>query len=216
MPPSLSPAIGTPAPRAASSSPSTSERVLAASESKKPGFWISRKVARPHAVATGLPDKVPAWYTGPSGASSSITARLAPKAASGMPPPITLPNTLMSGSKPGIALAYRLCAPPSATRKPVITSSNTSSAPCRVHSSRKRFMNGTPARTKFMLPAIGSIITQAIASPCNANASSSCAALLYSSTSVWCTTSAGTPALVGLPKVARPEPAFTSSESAWP
>ena len=29
-------------------------------------------------------------------------------------------------------------------------------------------------------------------------------------------TSAGTPALVGLPKVARPEPALTSSASAWP
>ena len=27
-------------------------------------------------------------------------------------------------------------------------------------------MNGTLARTKFMLPAIGSIITQAISSPC--------------------------------------------------
>jgi glutamate-1-semialdehyde aminotransferase len=26
----------------------------------------------------------------------------------------------------------------------------------------------------------------------------------------------GTPALVGLPKVARPEPAFTSKASAWP
>ena len=68
----------------------------------------------------------------------------------------------MSGSKPGISFAYRLCAPPSATRKPVITSSNTSSAPCCVHSSRSVFMKGTLARTKFMLPAIGSIITQAM------------------------------------------------------
>ena len=53
-----------------------------------------------------------------------------------------------------------------------MTSSNTRSAPCAVHSSRSRFMNGTVARTKFMLPAIGSIITQAISSPCSANAAS--------------------------------------------
>ena len=77
-------------------------------------------------------------------------------------------------------------------------------------------MKGTLARTKFMLPAIGSIIRQAMSLPCRAKASSSCATLLYSSTSVCCTTSAGTPALVGLPKVASPEPAFTSSASAWP
>ena len=77
-------------------------------------------------------------------------------------------------------------------------------------------MKGTLARTKFMLPAIGSIITQAISWPCMAKASSSCATLLYSSTSVCCTTSGGTPALVGWPKVARPEPALTSSASAWP
>ena len=77
-------------------------------------------------------------------------------------------------------------------------------------------MKGTLARTKFMLPAIGSIITQAIFAPCRANASSSWARLLYSRTSVCCTTSAGTPALVGWPKVARPEPALTSRASAWP
>jgi hypothetical protein len=33
---------------------------------------------------------------------------------------------------------------------------------------------------------------------------------------VCCTTSGGTPAEVGWPKVARPEPALTSSASAWP
>jgi len=79
--------------------------VFAASAAWKPGLRISRSVASPQAVATGLPDSVPAWYTGPSGASCSITARWPPKAASGMPPPITLPNTLRSGAKPGISLA---------------------------------------------------------------------------------------------------------------
>ena len=79
-----------------------------------------------------------------------------------------------------------------------------------------RLTNGTWARTKFMLPAIGSIITQAISEPWVANTSSIWARLLYSSTRVCCTTSGGTPALVGKPKVARPEPALTSSASAWP
>ena len=77
-------------------------------------------------------------------------------------------------------------------------------------------MKGRLARTKFMLPAIGSMITQARSSPWRAKASSSWATLLYSRTSVCCTTSGGTPALVGWPKVAKPEPAFTSSASAWP
>ena len=47
--------------RQAAVRPSTSERVLADRASKKPGFWISFSVARPQAVATGLPDSVPAW-----------------------------------------------------------------------------------------------------------------------------------------------------------
>ena len=77
-------------------------------------------------------------------------------------------------------------------------------------------MNGTLARTKFMLPAIGSIIRQAVLLPCKTKASSSWAMWLYSSTSVSLTTSGGTPALVGLPKVVRPEPALTSRASEWP
>ena len=77
-------------------------------------------------------------------------------------------------------------------------------------------MKGRLARTKFMLPAIGSIITQASSLPWASNAASNWAMWLYSSTSVCCTTSGGTPALVGWPKVARPDPALTSSASAWP
>jgi hypothetical protein len=61
MPPSLSALKGTPFSAATALRPSTSWRVLADSASKKPGFWISRSVARPQAVATGLPDSVPAW-----------------------------------------------------------------------------------------------------------------------------------------------------------
>ena len=61
IPPSLSPRIATPAASAAARRPATSERVRAASASKKPGRAISRSVARPQAVATGLPESVPAW-----------------------------------------------------------------------------------------------------------------------------------------------------------
>ena len=145
-----------------------------------------------------------------------MISRGPPNAASGMPPPITLPSTVISGLKLGISLAYTLCALPKATRKPVMTSSNTSNAPYWVQSSRQRFINGTLARTKFILPAMGSIINRASSLPCRANASSSWGILLYSNTKVCCTTSGGTPALVGLPNVARPEPAFTNSASAWP
>ena len=75
---------------------------------------------------------------------------------------------LEPGDRPGVE-ALRAA---EADAKPVITSSKTSSAPCSVQSSRRRLMNGTRARTKFMLPAIGSITTQAIFAAVQANASS--------------------------------------------
>ena len=60
MPPSQSATKGTPASRAARVKPSIRLRVLKDSLSKKPGCWISFSVAKPQAVATGLPDSVPA------------------------------------------------------------------------------------------------------------------------------------------------------------
>jgi hypothetical protein len=71
-------------------------------------------------------------------------------------------------------MSYSDCAPPSATRKPVMTSSKASSAPCCVHNRRMVCRNSGVARTRFMLPATGSTITQAMSSPCCRNASSSC------------------------------------------
>ena len=71
MPPSLSPTSGTPASFAAPVKPSTSCRVLADRDSKKPGLVISFNVASPQAVATGLPLSVPAWYIGPEGPPSA-------------------------------------------------------------------------------------------------------------------------------------------------
>ena len=60
-----------------------------------------------------------------------MTSARPPNAASGRPPPTILPRIVRSGRTPN-----RSCAPPRATRKPVITSSKTSSAPDASHSCR--------------------------------------------------------------------------------
>ena len=56
------------------------------------------------------------------------------------------------------------CAPPRATRKPVMTSSNTSSAPTRSHSARRPARNPGSGGTRPMLAAIGSTMTHAVRS----------------------------------------------------
>ena len=54
-------ATAAPSAAAAAFKPSTKDWVRALRPSKKPGLRISRSVAKPQAVATGLPLKVPAW-----------------------------------------------------------------------------------------------------------------------------------------------------------
>ena len=71
----------------------------------------SSSAASPAAVASGLPASVPAWNTGPSGDSVSITSRRPPTAPIGRPPPITLPNVVRSG-----VTSYFAWAPPGAER----------------------------------------------------------------------------------------------------
>ena len=66
---------------------------------------------------------MPPWTTRFS-ASHRISSREPPKAATAIPPPSTLPSTVMSGVTP-----KRCWAPPGARRKPVITSSKITSAP---------------------------------------------------------------------------------------
>ena len=61
-----------------------------------------------------------------------MTSARPPKAPTCRPPPMTLPKHDRSGVTP-----KRSCAPPRASRKPVITSSKTSSAPTRSHSARR-------------------------------------------------------------------------------
>ena len=69
--------------------------------------------ARPAAVASGFPDSVPAWYTGPTGRQVlHHVAAAAEGAASGRPPPITLPKHHRSGRTPNAR------APPQAEAEP--------------------------------------------------------------------------------------------------
>ncbi len=67
-----------------------------------------------------------------------------------------------------------------------------------------------------MLPATGSTMTQAMRRACFSNSALICVESLNCATRVCDALSAGTPAELGWPKVSAPEPALTSSESAWP
>ena len=96
-----------------------------------------------------------------------MTSARPPKAAAGSPPLITLPKVNRSASTPS-----RPYQPAGLTRKPVMTSSRISSAPCAAVSSRSRALKPGSGATTPMLAAAASVITQAIWSPYAENASS--------------------------------------------
>ena len=79
-----------------------------------------------------------------------MTSARPPNAASGSPPPTILPSTVRSGVTPN-----RSCAPPRATRKPVITSSKTSSAPARVAEQAQRLEEPGRRRHAAHVPGDG-------------------------------------------------------------
>ena len=164
----------------------------------------SPSAARPAAVASGLPASVPAWNTAPNGDKVSIRSCRPPTAPMGRPPPITLPKVVRSGRTP-----YTPCAPPAPRRNPVITSSNTNSAPTRSHSARRPSRNPGFGATTPMLAATGSTNTAA-------TRSSSSGTSLYGTTSVLATALAGTPAVPGRPRVATPLPPAANSASVAP
>ena len=64
------------------------------------------------------------------------------------------------------------------TRKPVITSSITSSAPCRAVISRSAWLKPGSGGTAPMLPAAASVMTQAISEPSSSKAASTAATSL--------------------------------------
>ena len=116
--------MGTPASAAAWRMPSVRRSARATNVSHTPGSRRTRRVAMPALMASGLPERVPAWYMAPTGATCSMISREPAYAPTGSPPPMTLPRVVMSGRT-----LYSACAPPRWTRKPVITSSKMSSAP---------------------------------------------------------------------------------------
>src|SRR6266545_548054 len=109
-----------------------------------------------------------------------------------------------------------ILAPPRATRKPVITSSNTNNAPDASQSSRSTRRNPGTGGTTPMFPATGSTTMHARPSPYCATAPAAASTSLYGATIVWAVTDCGTPSDVGMPSVATPEPASASRASTWP
>ena len=97
-----------------------------------------------------------------------------------------------------------------------MTSSKTSSAPQSSQASRSPSRKPGAGGTQPMLPGTGSTITQASSSPQRSITSRTLARSLNGAVSVSAVVAGGTPGEAGMPSVARPEPASTSSASAWP
>ncbi len=128
---------------------------------------------------------------------------------------MTLPKVSRSGAQPSCA-ASRPYQPAFDTRKPVITSSETNSAPFSRQSRARPPLKPGSGGTTPMLPGEASVITQAISPGWARKAASTAARSLYGSTMVSPAWAPVTPGVSGSPKVARPEPAAASSASTWP
>ncbi len=68
----------------------------------------------------------------------------------------------------------------------------------------------------FILPAMGSTMTQAMSAPNSPKAWPTASASLNGRVIVCAASSDGTPGELGTPSVSAPEPALISSESEWP
>ena len=88
-----------------------------------------------------------------------MTSARPPKAAAGKPPPMTLPKVMRSGATSTPSWPHQPARP---TRKPVMTSSETSSAPCSAVTRRSASVKPGSGGTTPMLPAAASVMTQAI------------------------------------------------------
>src|SRR5271170_6273377 len=73
---------GTPAAVSAEAASSATAAAEASTRAYTSGVQ-ARRVASPAATASGLPDSVPAWYTGPAGASRDMISARPPNAAAG-------------------------------------------------------------------------------------------------------------------------------------
>ncbi len=153
-------------------------------------------------MARGFPERVPAWYMGPRGATMLIISFLPPNAPTGSPPPIIFPRHVISGVTP-----YLSCAPPMPSLKPVMTSSKMRSEP----ESRVIFLspsrNPSAGGTTPILAATGSSITAAILSRYLSYSPLTEPRSLKLASSVFSVNDSGTPGLLGVPNVVAPDPA---------
>ena len=92
----------------------------------------SVSVASAAAITSGLPLKVPYWWTVPS-ATTAASSSVIPIAPPGKPPQVAFASVMMSGVTP-----KRCVAPPGEIVAPVLTSSKISLTPCSAVSSRTR------------------------------------------------------------------------------
>ena len=213
MPPSQSPLNGTSAARA---SPEAGDEIarVADSDSKNPGLRNSLQRREPARRATGLPDSVPAWYTGPE--RRQMLHDVAPP-AEGADRHAAADHLAERGEVGRLDAVERLRA--AAARRGSRSSPRRKSAArrARVHSSRSACRN--PAAGAHEIHVAGDRLDDhaAMSSPCIANASSSCCdVVVVEHHRVLRDFRRHAGARSGLPKVAAPEPALTSSESAWP
>ena len=108
------------------------------------------------------------------------------------------------------------CAPPYEMRKPVITSSKTSSAPLSSQSWRSPVRKALSGTMKPELPTTPSRMTPAISPLFAWKSALTVSRSLYVATSVDCDAPTVTPGESGNPSVATPEPAATRKASACP
>ena len=136
---------------------------------------------------------------------------LPPNTPTGKPPPTIFPSVVMSGWT-----SKNCCAPPFATRNPVITSSNINIELFLLHNVLIFLKKDLSGITQFIFPAIGSTIIQAICLLYFLKHASTWEELLYSSEIVCFVRSFGIPGDEGTPNVAAPDPALTKRESTCP
>ena len=108
------------------------------------------------------------------------------------------------------------CAPPGASRNPVITSSKINSTPCSSQSLRIPSRKPLTGGIQPMFPATGSIITAASSPAFALKSSSTLFKSLYRASKVSFAVPWVTPGLFGLPKVTAPLPASIKKESECP
>ena len=122
---------------------------------------------------------------------------------------MTLPITVRSGSTP-----LSSCAPPCETRKPVMTSSKTSSGAVLRRQLAQQLEEAGGGRDEAHVGRVG--LAQDRGEVVRGDAARTASGSFHGTTTVAAVAASGTPGEAGMPCVARPEPASASSPSTWP